>query len=148
MYIPTRPIPTGAGQLVRHRAPLWLIVRLGGLLGPGLSKNPVFDLLHDVPLRVKEESEYQYISTDRMAEMTFHLIEKEMWGEIFNICGKGTVSLKEIRLWLKKPLRYLGDKVPQERYEVNIEKIGGLFEMPASRDVARDFVFSGLKRTK
>ena len=35
-----------AEQLVRHYSPAWLILRLAGMVGPGLRKNPVYDLLH------------------------------------------------------------------------------------------------------
>ena len=127
-------------KMVEHHIPDWLIIRLGGVLGPGLKKNPVFDLLHDIPLRVDEESEYQYLSTDCLAEAVFQLIEKDRWGETFNICGKGTVALREIRSWLNKPLRYCSENVPREKYTVSNEKISRFLDMPNSREVAREFV--------
>ena len=129
-------------KLVGHYLSDWLIIRLGGVLGPGLKKNPVFDLIHDIPLRVDEKSEYQYLSTDYLAELVFGLIEKEKWEEVFNICGKGTVTLREINSWLKKPPSYHSDNLSRERYEVSNEKISRLFAMPDSRQVAREFVLA------
>ncbi len=127
-------------RMVMHYLPDWLIIRLGGVLGPGLKKNPVFDIIHDVPLRVSRESKYQYLSTDYLAELVFRLIQKEKWGEIFNICGKGTVALKEISSWMKKTPRDHNENVSPERYEVNNEKISRLFPIPYSKEIARDFV--------
>jgi nucleoside-diphosphate-sugar epimerase len=127
-------------KMVMHYISEWLIIRLGGVLGPGLKKNPVFDLIHDIPLRVDEESEYQYLSTDYLAELVFGLLEQEKWGEIFNICGNGTIPLREIRSWLKKPPRYQGDNPSREIYNVSNEKISRFFPMPASREVVRNFV--------
>lgn len=66
-------------EMVMHYLSDWLIIRLGGVLGPGLKKNPVFDLIHDIPLRVDEDSEYQYLSTDYLAELVFGLIERDKW---------------------------------------------------------------------
>ena len=126
--------------MVEHYLSDWLIIRLGGVLGLGLKKNPVFDLIHDVPLRVDEKSEYQYLLTDYLAELVFGLIERDKWGEIFNICGEGTVSLKEISSWLNKTPRDHNENVSRERYKVNNEKISRLFPMPDSREVARKFV--------
>jgi len=127
-------------KMVEHYLSDWLIIRLGGVLGLGLKKNPVFDLIHDVPLRVDEKSEYQYLLTDYLAELVFGLIERDKWGEIFNICGEGTVSLKEISSWLNKTPRDHNENVSRERYKVNNEKISRLFPMPDSREVARKFV--------
>jgi len=127
-------------KMVMHYFSDWLIIRLGGVLGPGLKKNPVFDLIHDIPLRVDEESEYQYLTTDCLAEAVFALVERESWGEIFNICGEGTVALSEIRSWLNHPLLYSEENTPREKYNVNNEKINRFFPMPDSREVAREFV--------
>jgi nucleoside-diphosphate-sugar epimerase len=129
-------------KMVEHYLSDWLIIRLGGVLGPGLKKNPVFDLINDIPLRVHEDSEYQYLSTDSLAELVFGLIEQGSWGEVFNICGEGTVTLREIRSWLKKSSGYHSDNVSRERYEVSNEKIKQLFDMPDSREVAREFVLA------
>jgi nucleoside-diphosphate-sugar epimerase len=126
--------------LVRHYASRWLIIRMGGVLGEGLKKNPVYDLIHGRPLRVDERSRYQYLLTDQVAEIVLRLAREEREGEIFNLCGKGTVSLKDIRSWLKKPLRYAGEDIPRERYEISTEKIEEILTLPRSRDVARKFV--------
>lgn len=127
--------------MVRHYLSRWLIVRLGGVLGPGLKKNPVFDLLHDIPLRVSEESSYQYIATDTVAALVLELARLERWNEVFNLCGTGTVEIREIRKWLGKPLRYHGDSSPSpEHYEVNNDKLKDLFDVPDSRRTARSFI--------
>jgi nucleoside-diphosphate-sugar epimerase len=129
-------------KLVTHYLPSWLIIRLGGVLGPGLKKNPIYDLIHDIPLRVDEESEYQYLLTDYLAELVFGLIERKKWCEVFNICGEGMVPLKEIRSWLDKPLRYYDNNPPRERYEVSNEKISRLFPIPDSREVAKKYILA------
>ena len=127
-------------KLVRHYISDWLIIRLGGVLGPGLKKNPVFDLLHDIPLRVDEDSRYQYLSTDLVAEFIFELVKRDIRCDVFNLCGRGTVSLKTIRLGLNKPLRYLQKNPPLERYEVNNEKINRLVALPESEMAVKEFL--------
>ncbi len=130
-------------MLVRHYAPCWLIIRLGGILGPGLKKNPVFALLHDQPLRVNEDSRYQYVSADFLARAIFAAIASDRLREIFNVCGTGTVAISEIRSWLKKPLVYAGEDLPRERYEIDNRKLSGIIDIPESREVAREFVLNG-----
>jgi nucleoside-diphosphate-sugar epimerase len=126
--------------MVEHYTRDWLIIRLGGILGPGLKKNPVYDLVHDLPLRVDPGSEYQYLSTDFFAQAVFKLAEKGLWRETFNICGTGTVGLREISSWLKKPLGCGGEGKPREKYLVNNEKINRSFGLPESRLVVREYL--------
>ena len=64
-----------AEELVRHYASRWLIVRLAGMVGPGLRKNPVFDVLNNQPLRIHPDSQYQFATTDIVAERVWHLVE-------------------------------------------------------------------------
>ncbi len=126
--------------LVKHYLSRWLIVRMGGVLGEGLKKNPIFDLINDVPLRVNEESLYQYLPIDYVAETLFKLAEEERWGETYNFCGEGTVSLREVRSWLGKPLRTAGEVSSPERYEINNRKLSRIAEVPRTRDVVKNFI--------
>ena len=57
-----------AEQVVRRYAASWLICRLGGMVGAGMWKNSIFDILHDRPLRVSAASEYQFMHTRRGGE--------------------------------------------------------------------------------
>ena len=122
-----------AEQLVRHYARCWLIIRLGGVLGPGLKKNPVFDLLHGLPLRVSVDSRYQYLDTDALAAIVFRLMEAGRWNETFNVAGDGTVDLRSVAA-LAGIEATEGLEIPSGRpecYRINIEKVAS-FSRPAS----------------
>jgi len=126
--------------LVRRYAPRSLIVRLGGVLGPGLRKNPVFDLIHDHPLRVHEDSRYQYLPVDFAAAAAFDLAGQGLWGETVNLCGTGTVSIRQVRELLGKSLRYAFPDVPRETYEINNNKLRSRFKVPTSVETVGGFV--------
>jgi nucleoside-diphosphate-sugar epimerase len=126
--------------LVRRYAPRRLIVRLGGVLGPGLKKNPVFDLINARPLRVHEDSRYQYLPVDFAAQSALELAGKGIWGETVNLCGTGTVTIREIREMLKKPLRYASPSVPREAYEINNEKLVGYCAVPRTIDTIKNYL--------
>lgn len=131
-----------AELLVRSYAPRWRIVRLGGVLGPGLKKNPVFDLIHDRPLRVHEDSRYQYLPVDFAAAAALDLAGQGLGGEVVNLCGTGTVSIREVRELLKKPLRYAAASVPRETYEISNAKLQTHGAVPRSIDTVKKFVHS------
>jgi nucleoside-diphosphate-sugar epimerase len=85
-----------AEELVRHHAPEWLIVRMAGMVGPGLRKNPVYDVLHRLPLRIHPDSQYQFLSTDDVARMVWLLVDGGVRREVVNVCGDGVISPREI----------------------------------------------------
>ena len=92
-----------AELVVKHYAPNWLILRLGGMVGPGLKKNPIYDLLHGGSLYVHPDSLYQYVSTDRVAEIVFDLAQSNIRGEVFNLCGDTLISPRQVAGWLQRP---------------------------------------------
>jgi nucleoside-diphosphate-sugar epimerase len=128
-----------AEQCVRHAAPQWLIVRLGGMVGPGMRKNPVFDILHDQPLWLDPASELQFLHTDAVAELLFGLIDGNVAGQVVNLCGKGVVRLDEIARLAGKPVRVQPGS-PKVRYEVSIEKLEAMQAVPRTEETVAAFV--------
>ncbi len=129
-----------AETLVRRYAPRWTILRLSGLLGPGLRKNAVYDLLTGAPWRLSPDSAFQFLDTRVLARRLFDLLERpESEHGVFNVAGRGVVSLREIAAWAGAPLPD-GNTLPTVRCEISTERISTLFELPATAETARDFV--------
>lgn len=131
-----------AEQLVQHYAQRWLILRLAGMVGQGLRKNPVFDILNDRPLRVHPDSRYQYMNTDDVARIGWGLVEKGVVGEIYNVCGTGLISMREIAaLAGKNAFSSALPKAAAPRIvEADNSKLGRLFEVPKTAETVRRFL--------
>jgi len=134
-----------AEQCVRHAAGSWLIFRMGGFVGQGLKKNPIYDILHGQSLWLDPRSELQYLNTDDAAGMVFRILEKGIHQEIVNLCGSGVVALSEV-LGLVSRHVAIRPNSPQVRYEVSIEKLAGLTCVPDSRRTVLSFVSAELVR--
>ena len=137
-----------AEQLVRHYAPRWLILRLAGMVGPGLRKNPVFDILNGLPLRIHPDSRYQYVATDEVARIAWALIERRLEREVFNICGDGLISMDEIATLAGKDLNLSAlpaDAAPRI-VEASNEKIRRSCPIPRTTDTVREFIRSARSR--
>jgi nucleoside-diphosphate-sugar epimerase len=128
-----------AEQCVRQAVPRWQIVRLGGFVGPGLRKNPIFDILNGGLLWLDPESELQYIRTDKAAEIILSLAESGIYNQVFNLCGRGLVKLRDIMqaVGLGVPVQQGSPKVI---YHVNINKIMSFAELPDSYETVLQFV--------
>lgn len=133
-----------AEQCVRHAAKKWLIIRFGGFVGPGLKKNPIYDILNGGPLWLDPESELQFIHTDQAAKIVLNLLDQGIFNDVFNICGRGVVKLHEIMDWIGRQVPVQPGS-PRVRYEVNINKILTLTEIPETRSTVVDFIQAELK---
>ena len=120
-----------AEQYVRKACADWLITRLGGMVGPGMKKSPVFDLLHDVPLRTHLDSQFQYMHTRDVGRIIRELLQGGVTREIFNVCGCGVISLRAIRDLLGKTGQEQPD-LPRQFYEINNAKVCALTQVPAT----------------
>ncbi len=130
-----------AEQLVRHDARRWLIVRMGGFVGPRLWKNSIHDLLTGAPLRVHPDSAYQYLDTRDFARILFTLIHAGLEGAIVNVTGDGVVRLREVADWLglAAPPLAEGD-LPVEHYEIALDRLRRHIAPPPTRDTVRRFL--------
>ncbi len=130
-----------AEKLARHYAPQALILRLGGLIGPNLRKNSIYDLLHHVPLRVHPDSAYQYMDTRIMARMVFDLYERGVQDATLNLAGAGALALREAATWIPHgSLEAMESDAPVERYEVCLDRTSALLPIPSTREMVRRFI--------
>ena len=127
-----------AEQCVIHSTRDWLIVRLGGMVGIGLKKNAIFDIIHGGPLWLDPSSKLQFMNTNDVAKTIFELINQGISGEIFNVCGDGLAKLQDI---LDKFGHVkISPNSPTVEYNVNIEKVKKKTKIPNSIQSVFEFI--------
>jgi len=131
-----------AEQCVRHSARRWMIARLGGAVGPGLKKNAIFDILNGGPLWLDPESRLQFLHTDAAARILLALLDRGIRNEVFNVCGRGTISLHEVLEAARKSIA-IRPQSPRIHYEVDVSKLGRLVDIPETRTTVLSFVRNG-----
>ncbi|MFH0880053.1 MAG: NAD-dependent epimerase/dehydratase family protein [Lentisphaerota bacterium] len=130
-----------AEELVRHYAPSWLILRLGGLIGPRLRKNAIYDMLHHLPLRVHPDSAYQYLDTRIMAKCLFDLYARGSRDDTINLAGTGAMALRDVAALIPDFVhKQMENEAPIERYEVNTDKAMKLFSLPTTKAMVTSFI--------
>src|SRR3989344_5127209 len=107
-------------ELVRHYADDFLILRSAALLGGGLMKGIVYDVLQENELYVTLDSRVQFITTDAVAHIIELLLDKNATREIVNVGGIGVVTPAAIGALTGKLVRVRDNAQPQE-YEMNVE---------------------------
>lgn len=127
---------------VRRHNQDWLIVRLAGMVGPGLRKNPVFDVVNGAPLRISPDSRYQFMSTDDVADVTWQLVDRGERQAVFNVCGSGLISPREIAALAGREFSVHAEArdLPPRIVDVAIDRISRVRPMPSTRDTIARFV--------
>lgn len=114
-----------AEQLVRRYASSWLIMRMGGFVGPNLKKNAIYDMLSGAPLWLTPDSELQFIHADSAAEIVWELVEKPVINEIVNLGASGVVNLGLLHSRLRSQSEFRDD-ARKVRFELSLDKLSGL----------------------
>ena len=115
----------------------WAILRLGGMVGKGLKKGPVFDILNDSMIFLHPESRLQFINTEMVAKIVAMFCENDFKEEVFNIVGMGSISLNEIADLIGVKLRQVGEQ--KEIINVSSKKISKLMNIPSTIDTIKQF---------
>lgn len=128
-----------AEQLVRHYAPNWIILRLGGMVGEGMKKGPVFDMLNEIPLRVHPDSQYQFLNTDEVSALAWGLFKRGKSNEIFNLCGTGTISFSEMARMVRCGLTAF-EGAGQRTVNVSNDKLKSLIRVSTTLETIQSFL--------
>lgn len=126
---------------VRHSAPRWLILRFGGLVGPGLKKNPIYDVLNGGPLWITPESELQYMHSDRAASITLSLLKKGVYNSILNVCGRGVINLKQVMQWAGREVAVRPGS-SRVRCELSLSRLSAHADLPETCRTVKEFVIA------
>lgn len=124
--------------LVRRYATNWVIVRLGPMVGPGLRKNSVFDLLERRTLYVSPDSSLPYVDTRDVARIVWLL--RDHANEVFNLAGRGTVCLGDVARDVGVDLAPSLANLPRDSFDIDVSKVARVVEVPRTARTLERFV--------
>lgn len=122
-------------KYVKH----YLILRSSMILGKNLRKGPFYDIAHHAPLFISKDSRLQLITSRGIADIVQLLLKKGIYGQIYNIGGRGSFSFQDIKDYVHMPVTYSDDSEKQE-YEMSVAKILKLYPLKTSEEYLREFL--------
>jgi nucleoside-diphosphate-sugar epimerase len=134
-----------AERLVLEKAARPLVLRCATLIGPGLRKNPVFDLLNGAPLRMTMESTMSLVHTATLGRVVQMLVASGAEG-IFNVAASTPIAISDVQDAIAGELGMDPARMPvhAERistyYDVNVERISEWMAMPTSLEALEIFL--------
>jgi nucleoside-diphosphate-sugar epimerase len=130
--------------IVQKYSPNWLILRLGGLVGEGLKKNPVYDWSHGKPFFISENSRLNFIHTDVVADIARQLIDAGIRREIINVCGTNSVRLKDLNLIHDFGTTEQDGELELQEYSINTDKLQAYYSLRKSEDYIKKYLRENL----
>ena len=94
-----------AEDIIQNRTLDRLFLRCGSIIGPHMKKGVLYDILHDKPLYVTEDSKFQFISVFDIARCIYDYIQGKYMYYTRNL-GTPPISVKTLGLWLDKSIQY------------------------------------------
>lgn len=131
-----------AEQLVQKYCAHWLVLRLGGLVGPGLSKNPIFDWANGRNLFVSPQSCLTFINTKSIAVIVETLIKHNVQNQILNAVACDSICLQTLPSVFDIPLCLPDNsaELPRQDYIIASEKLQKYCSLGSSEDYIRDYL--------
>jgi nucleoside-diphosphate-sugar epimerase len=136
-----------AERLVERLAGRPLVLRVGTVVGAGMKKGPLLDLLLDQPLRMSAESELSLIDTATIAEAVARFFAAPPQHHTINLTGTGPALLRALcaDAGLKWRLAPGADQVVH-RYNINNARLRELFPVPTSHEMGSRFLANALTK--
>lgn len=130
---------------VMRTCPRYLVLRLGQMIGDGLKKGPVYDIMNDQPLWIDSRSRLPFMKTTNAARALFQLLEAGVEREVFNVCGQSSVEFSRVMELFPTASRQPGQpESAVQVYEVATEKAEQFCQLPDSWDEIETFVSEAL----
>lgn len=127
-----------AERYVEYAAKDYIIFRLGGMVGPGLKKNAVYDVTHGGPVWLDAGSELQFMLTDDVASIAMS-VGAQQSGRAINLCGTGVISVQQMMDFYGKPVP-VNPGSPKVRYEINTDLLQSLVTVPSTIETVRAYI--------
>lgn len=137
-----------AERVVERHARSSRILRCGTVIGPGLRKGPLFDLLSDKPVYMTTESRLSLIDMATIARVVVAAVRGEVPHDIVNVTGTGNVTLLELARMANVEPRLASD-AHRATYHYDIEntRLSSRWPTDSSRAIAARFIEDWSLRT-
>jgi len=104
------------------------ILRLGGLVGPGLQKNLIYDWTNQKPLRVTPKSFFNFITTQEVGRIVDQILQNWLPGETINVGASTSMRASTIVGLRKIKYSYLPeDLLVHENNRIDIARLQEFF---------------------
>jgi len=129
-----------AEKLIFRYCPNFLILELSTVIGKGLKKGVVYDLLNNQKLRVSKDSSFHLITTTEIANIITFLLDKGISNDYFAVGGTNSITVSEIAKILGVSYT-VKPSSPVQSYNLDyyLKNLLNIYLLKSSEDYLREF---------
>ena len=125
---------------VKKYAKSYLVIRLPYVIGPGLSRNPFYDIRFKKKTYLSLDSQINCIHTDTIAKLTMQLNKKN--NETYNLGSNDTLKVRQILEILNLKNKDLKETIKtKDLNNVNLEKVKKIIKLPKAYLESKKYLF-------
>lgn len=125
-------------KLIKKYCDKYLIMRMGTIIGNDMKKGPIHDIINQNPLNMSLDSNLTFINVENIPIILSKLLSLDLKNQIYNVTGLGYIKINEIKSVLHKI--YVNKNSKTYSYNINIDKLRSIINMPTSKEVVFDFL--------
>lgn len=129
-----------AEQFVMRHQSSWYIFRLAQMVGDGLRKGPLFDLLNGQPLWIDGRTRLHFMHTRKVGAAICQLVQKAPQNQSYNVCGRGSVDFQRVLDMFAGNSLKIPESPGVQCYDVSTSRAEQWVELPDSLAEVTDFV--------
>lgn len=130
-----------AERVVERYAARSLLLRCGTVIGPGMKKGPLFDVLQGRPIHMRSDSRLSLVDTATISTAVQAALAGRISHDIVNVSGTGAVTIEELGRLAGVPLYVAGDKPGTLcEYDINNDRLAALLPVDSSTTIAKRFI--------
>ena len=132
-----------AEEIVMRNAESYLILRCSAMIGEGLKKGVVYDLMNGHSLRVSPYSAMQFIPTGEIAEIITTCLLNDYKNTTYNVGGIGALSIIGIAKMLN--VKIIEQGCSFENHEVDVTDLQDIFPLKTSRQYVKEYIYERME---
>jgi dTDP-4-dehydrorhamnose reductase len=127
-----------AEVIIKHYTD-FIILRCPIIIGKNAKKGFLYDALHDIPLYVDKDSEYQVITNTEIAKIIKVLIDKKIANKGFYVGSTDSIRVGDLSVLLDRKIEYRDD-ANYENYVWDVSEMSSLYHIKTAEEYIKDVV--------
>lgn len=116
----------------------FFILKCGSIIGPGLKKGILYDIINHVPLTISSKSRLQFISTKEINNTILGVLNQKDYNMVLDVFSPQNIDISSIEKIVGKKARYVSGELPLQSYDLVVNN--PFMDYKSSRYYIKEYV--------
>jgi len=126
-------------QCIQRYASSYVLLRCSAVIGTGMRKGIIYDIINDEKLWLTPDSYLQFITNTEVAKIVTYITKHDIKNKIYNVGGLGPVRIGDLEEVTNKEFTY-NEGAHRETYYYEPVELSKIYKLKESIDYVREVV--------